>query len=41
VSHYVRESRQGRALSVEFGIASNEHANSCACLDHENDVLDV
>jgi hypothetical protein len=41
VSHYVRGSGQERALSVEFGIASNEHANSCAHLDRENDVLDV
>jgi hypothetical protein len=41
VSHYVRGSGQGRALSVEFSVASNEHANSHAHLDHENDVLDV
>jgi hypothetical protein len=41
VSHYVRGSGQGRVLSVEFGIASNEHINSRARLDRENDVLDV
>jgi hypothetical protein len=41
VSHYVRGSRQGRALSIEFGVASNEHTNSHARLDCENDVLDV
>ena len=26
-------------LSIESGVASNEHMNSCACLDYENDVM--
>ena len=41
MSHYVRGSGQRKEQSVESGVASNEHANSCAHLDHENDVLDV
>ena len=28
-------------LSIESGVASNEHANSCARLDCENDVMNV
>ena len=33
--------RAEEVLSIESSVASNEHANSCAHLDHENDVLDV
>jgi hypothetical protein len=40
-SHYVRGSGQRKGRSVEFGVASNEHANSRARLDRENDVLNV
>ena len=33
--------RAEEGANVESGVASNEHANSCAHLNRENDVLDV
>jgi hypothetical protein len=41
MSHCVGGSRQRKGRSIEFGVASNEHVNSHACLDRENDVLNV
>ena len=33
--------RAEEVLSIKSGVASNEHANSCARLDCENDVMNI